>query len=315
VAIRSSSAREVEKLVAQLRAGTPVERETAVARLRIIGPRAIDRLIPLLRSGTPTVGRLSALKTLEGMNDARVVDATLPALGDADASVAVAAVAALRAWLSTPDESARVLDAFTSLALDRARPELVRLAALDALAELPRSLVQPVLQRVSGEEAMMAERLRREESTSLDQPGGIREWLALRGASAPLSEIHQLLVTMREQERGEPSAARRQDWVVARGAAHAVLAQRGSRIAMYDLRESFDAAAAPLPLDFLTAVTQVGDASCLEPLARAWSAAATDTWWRSRLKEAARAIVSREKLTRRNAIIKRVRARWPGFLD
>lgn len=101
---------------------------------------------------------------------------------------------------------------------------------------------------------------------------------------------------------------------MARAAAHHVLAQRNSRVALYDLRETFDAAHGPLPLDVLHAAALIGDASCIEPLGRAWAAAGKDLWWRDRLAETARAIVAREKLTGRHSAIRRVRERYPGFV-
>ena len=70
----------------------------------------------------------------------------------------------------------------------------------------------------------------------------------------------------------------------------------------------------PLPGDFLTAVAAVGDGSCLEPMARAWAATPGEEWWRGRLAEAAVDILRREKLTGRSAAVKRVRAKWPGFI-
>lgn len=311
--IRSSSARAVAKLLAELRDGSPVEREAAIARLRVIGARAIDRLAALVGSAAPDAARVAALSALEGIANPRARDSALEAIHDASPAVATAAVAACRPWLST--ETA-VLDALTALALDRARHELVRIAALDALSELPRPVIQPILQRLDVEDPVLAARVAgRAAAPSLDQPAGIREWLRVRGAGAPLSEIHQAIAGMRERERDEPSADRRQQWVAARGAAHAVLAQRGSRVALYDLRETFDAARAPLPIDFLQAATLAGDATCLEPLGRAWTAADKDPWWRDRLAETARAIVAREKLTARHAAVKRVRARYPRFLQ
>jgi hypothetical protein len=85
-------------------------------------------------------------------------------------------------------------------------------------------------------------------------------------------------------------------------------------VALYDLRESFDAAQSPLPLDFLFAVRTLGDASCLEPLARAWTASPREEWWRSRLAEAAAEIITRDKLTGRSAVVKRLRAKYAGFI-
>ena len=99
-----------------------------------------------------------------------------------------------------------------------------------------------------------------------------------------------------------------------RGAAHLALAHRGSRVAVYDLRESFDRASAPLPADFLAAAARVADESCLEPMARAWSAAKSEPWWRSRLMETGADVVGRLKLTGRSATLKRLRVKWPGFV-
>jgi hypothetical protein len=86
-------------------------------------------------------------------------------------------------------------------------------------------------------------------------------------------------------------------------------------VALYDSRETFDAAHEPLPLDFLAAATTLGDTATLEPLARAWTAAAArEAWWRDRLRDAAADIIRREKLSGRSAVVKRIRTRWPGFL-
>jgi hypothetical protein len=99
-----------------------------------------------------------------------------------------------------------------------------------------------------------------------------------------------------------------------RAAAHAVLAGRGSRIALYDLRETLEAAGDPLPVEFLTALTEVGDATCLEAIAAAYTKARStrgDDWWRSHLADAFRAIVKREKITKRHAVMKKIEKRWP----
>jgi len=311
VVIKSSSAREVDGLVAKLRDGSPLEREAAVARLRVIGSRAIDRLARLIRSAAPAAAHAAALKALEGIDDPRVRDVAVASLDARTPAIAAAAVAALRTRLAS-DPAA--LDAVTAIALDKNRPTAVRIAALDALSDLPRATIQPVLQHVGSDPALAA-RLAGEPSPAvLDDPAGLREWLAVRGAAAPLSEIHDAVVRIRERERNEPSARWRQEWQTARGAAHLVLAKRDSRVALYDLRETFDAAAGPLPLDFVSAVALVGDASCVEPLARSWSANANEPWWRERVAEAARAIAARAKLTARHAAVKRVRAKHPNFL-
>jgi hypothetical protein len=49
-------------------------------------------------------------------------------------------------------------------------------------------------------------------------------------------------------------------------------------------------------------------------MARAWAAAPAETWWRERLSAAADAIVHRTRLSGRSAVLKRVRAKWAGFV-
>ena len=105
-----------------------------------------------------------------------------------------------------------------------------------------------------------------------------------------------------------------------RGSLHQALAFRGSRVALYDLRETLEDAATPLPTSFLTALHVLGDASCLEPLAAAWGAAEPDRTaeglrWRQQLASALRAIAQREKITKRHAVMKKIAARWPGVSD
>ncbi len=302
----------MDALIEHLRDGSPVQREAAIARLRVIGPRAVDRLVALARSRGPDLARAAALKALEGIDEPRSREAALALMGDASAAVAAAAVNAMRPWITS---DAGVLDAITALALDKTRPAPARLAALDALAELPRPTIQPVLHHVRAEDAALADRVSGERRASaVDQPLGARDWIAKRGATAPLSEIHAMIARIRDREREESSARRRAEWQVARAAAHVALAERDSRVALYDLRETFDTATSALPLDLLNAAASIGDASCLEPMARAWARAGRELWWRDRLAHTARAIVAREKMTARSAVIKRIRARHPGFL-
>jgi HEAT repeat protein len=106
-------------------------------------------------------------------------------------------------------------------------------------------------------------------------------------------------------------AERRTDWIGARAAAHLALANRGSRLALYDLRETIESLRERIPVEFFAAVTAIGDASCLEPIATAY-ARAKDDWSRRHLVDAFRAIVGREKITRRHAAARKIEKRWPG---
>jgi hypothetical protein len=94
---------------------------------------------------------------------------------------------------------------------------------------------------------------------------------------------------------------------------HQHLASRGSRLALYDLREALEGATGPLPVGFLSAAAVIGDTSCLTPLARAWvESGHDDRWWRDHVAEAFGAIVAREALTRRHPALKLILERWPS---
>jgi hypothetical protein len=104
----------------------------------------------------------------------------------------------------------------------------------------------------------------------------------------------------------------------ARAAAHLALAERGSRLALYDLRESLNGTAR-LPVEFVAALSLVGDAGCLEAIAGAYARAseagrARDDWWRQHLAGAFVTIARREKVTKRHAAMKKIEKRWKSAL-
>ena len=66
-------------------------------------------------------------------------------------------------------------------------------------------------------------------------------------------------------------------------------------------------------MEFLAALSLIGDASCVEAIASA-HAKAKDAWWRDHLARAFRDIVVREKLTKRHAAIKKIEKRAPETL-
>jgi len=275
-----------------------------VARLRVMGVRALPHLTTLLESSAPPAVRAAAFSVLESFDDPRVIALAQRALQDGDADVALAAIGVLRGWL-TREDGTRALDAVSAAALDKRRDGAVRLAALDALSELPPELVAPIRERAPVDGG---------DRPALDDPSSLGAWLAEHGATAPLSALHAAVTGAREREEADTLTRRRDEWTRMRGAAHLALAHRGSRVAVYDLRESFDRARTPLPADFLAAAARVGDESCLEPMARAWAGAKGEPWWRSRLMETAADVVARLKLTARHATLRRVRDKWPGFV-
>jgi hypothetical protein len=230
---------------------------------------------------------------------------------------------------------AAAVDRLATVLLDRTRHVTPRIAALRALRELEPATIAPILASLADDpnatiraetgsdggtsgggtlnpDALVAEAGRR---GLPDDPAAVRRALSQSSASAPLPALLRVVERVREREGSEPPAVRDQ-WRLTRAAAHVALANRGSRLALYDLRESLETAKAPLPVEFLAAVTQVGDGTCLEAIAAAYARARPkDAWWRDQLARAFRDIVARERLTRRHAVMKRIEKRWPGVLD
>ena len=145
-----------------------------------------------------------------------------------------------------------------------------------------------------------------------DDAQSVRQMLVGSGKSTALPVLVRLVDRIRERESAE-APNQRAAWTAARALAHLVLARRGSRVALYDLRESLEQASDPLPVDALAALSLIGDSSCLEPIASSY-ARSTDAWWKDHLTDVFRAIVDRERLTKRHAKIKRIEKRWKPAL-
>jgi hypothetical protein len=295
---------DIDRLIADLQSSDSIRRDAAVARLRILGDRALPRLIDLVAGHESASIRALALDALEGLDDVRTIDVAFDALGDGDIDVVIAALGVLRRWV-TEETGTRLLDAITAITVDRSRDARVRVAALAALADLPEHLVRPIRDQAPPPESA---------GPSLDDPVQVREWIQAYGAGATLSTLHELVTRTRGREHAESSARLRSEWLQARGRAHQALAKRDSLVALYDVRETFEAATSALPQSFLSTAAALGDASCLEPLARAWAAAGKDLNWKHQLSTTAAAIMRREKLSGRSAAIKKLRANFPGFV-
>ena len=331
LAIRASSSKQIDALIAGLSADSGVTRETAVARLTLLGARATDRLIAAAQGGGSPDSQAAAWRALEGIGDARALEPALAALAERHLPPAVGAAAAGVARLHLRGaRGARAVDRLAAVLLDRARHETVRLAALRALKELEPATIAPIVvslvddpsaairaeatvkdPRAMKGEADAATLLARAADGNLpDDPGALRQALSREGADMSLPRLLRIVERVREREGAEP-ARLRDEWRWARAAAHVALAGRKSRLALYDLRESLDGARTPLPVEFLTALSMIGDASCLESIAGA-HAKAKDAWWRRHLADAFYTIVQREKLTSRHAIMKKIQKRWPA---
>ena len=328
--IKASAASEIRQLIAALAAEDEVRREAAIARLAVLGPRAVDRLIAAYESTVERETRIAILRALESVADRRMVPLARQALSNGG-DLGVAAASALRGLLDSPHgpAAADALDALVATALDPGADRRVRLASFEALQDMPagvRARVTEALQAdpdpglkaravdlprdTAAAEAVWQDAL---EGRLPDAPALLREAAQTRAQAAALSALQKLIDAVRAREGSVRAQAKRTEWQAVRGALHQALALRGSRVAVYDLRETIEAARGPVPISFLAALHVVGDASCLEPLAAAYSRAGQqdDARWRHQVGEAFHAIARREKVTRRHAVMKRIQSRWP----
>lgn len=302
-----------------------VRREAAIARLAVIGPRASEHLLQECASAPPRA-KAGMLRALEAAADPRALPIARTALDDHDEDVAIAAVGMLRSLLGDAQVSRDALDALVARALDQQQPTAIRSAALDALRDAPADVQAPVFATLANDPsfAMSARTAAVAAPAGTDlwreitegrlgaSPSAVKAAVAAHRASARLTELQQLVDRLHARERQESDEAAREAWRAVRGAVHQALAHRGSRLALYDLRDSL-LSSERLPVAFLAALEDVGDASCLEPLAAAYdeSSRSGDMWWREHVAAAFRAIVQREALTRRHMVMKRLIARWP----
>lgn len=329
--IKRSSAAEGARLLETLFSGDGVAREAAAARLAILGARVVDRLTATL-GGLPQPAHVVAvLDVLERIGDPRGAVAAEPLLDDPREVVAAAAVAVVRRALQAegPETAARAMDALVRAASNPARPEPVRALARDALADLPVDVLASLRRRwpdlpeprVEAESAAPpAQAVDAGALTTWADGSGrelsadeIRQVVARDGAGLPLPVLHRTIERLRALEAGAvPGAAR--DWLAVRGVVHQVLADRGSRVALYDLRESLERNAASLTVHMLAALGGLGDASCLEPVATAW-AHTPDPWLKEQLRDVFATIAEREGITRRHAVLKRIGAHHSALVE
>jgi hypothetical protein len=331
--IRPSASADVRQLIDALSVTDEVKRESAVARLAVIGARATEQILTHYPSATPAA-RAGMLRAFEAIGDPRALPLARGALSDASADTALAAIGVLRAFLTSAQAAhARdALDAVVATALDSSRPAALRLAALDALRVLPADVGDAVRKNLSddkdpdvrtraaspvtraGQGTPASDEAVWREAVAGRLPGSpspLKHALAARRTAAPLTELQHLVDHLRTREQRE-TAERREEWRALRGAVHQALAARNSRLALYDLRDSL-LDPDRLPVAFLAAIEEIGDATCLETLAAAYEASSRsgDAWWREHVATAFRAIMLREGLTRRHAAVKRMMTRWP----
>ena len=311
--------------------------EAAIARLAIIGRPALRQVVQRLADADST-HQPRLLRVLERIGDPGTLGVIRPLLIHAEPEVAAAAVDAMGALLDARDTlvAAAALDALTGILLDTTRDDAVRLRAFEAIgnagdrsetydadvieplrAQLRRDPSATIRDAVSGPGANPAaaevpavEQL--EAAANGDLPAApevLRQAVAALGGDAPLTVLHKVIERVRVRETAAV-ADELDAWRVVRATTHLALAARGSRLAVYDLRESVEALGAQTPVGMLSALQQVGDVSVLEALADA-HAGTTNAWFRGQLVGIFRAIVAREKITKRHAAMKKLAARLP----
>jgi hypothetical protein len=335
--IKASAAAEVTALVKALAgaAADPraprendVQREAAVARLSVIGGRAIDKLHRAYAATTDLGTRLAILRTLEAIPDQRNLPLAADALA-AGGDVAVAAIGVLRALLTTEGGAAgtEALEALVTTAVAASDDRRLRVAALDALSDVPGNVRARVAHALGAEAEGAAgagkpDDVDRQQAAGWedaldgrlpDAPQALRDVVSARAAAAPLNSLRKLIDAVHGRETGA-DASSREGWRALRGSLHQSLALRGSRVALYDLRESIPTGGEPLPPSFLAALHVIGDETCLDPLAAAW-ASARDERWRHQLAGAFKAIASRERVSKRHAAARRILARVPAAVE
>jgi hypothetical protein len=329
VVIRASAASEIRALVLALGGTDEVMCEAAIARLAVIGSRAVDRLIAAYDDHRDTRARLAILRALEAIGDPRAIQVAQQALA-AGGDLSGAGAGLLRALLDSrnADVSTTAFDTLVGAIVDPGASPRTRAAALDALQDMPVAVRARVAAAVESDTLPM-ERARRladpadadllwadaVEGRMPDDAAALKPVLQARGTSASLAELQKMIDRSRGKESDARAPAEGAGWMDLRGALHRVLALRGSKIGLYDLRESFAGATGPLPVAFLAAMQVLGDASCLEPIAAAYRrAGADDTWWRQQLAAVFREICKRERITKRHGVLKRVAARCPALV-
>jgi hypothetical protein len=330
--IKRSSHQQIDVLIADLASPRAATRESAIARLTVIGARAVERLdqVAVDARTSPPV-RVAALKALESIGDPRSVLVATRLIDDSSEDIAIAAISVARAFLPT-SESADIVDRLATLALNRKKPPAVRLAAIGALSELRPQTIKPLFEKLKTDpDAAVAAAVHRgrswqriartasedgaERLEAIDgEPAKLRAILIDSAERIPISTLHQLIQGLRDREESEP-AGRRNDLIAARAAAHAALARQKSRVALYDIRETLEKAERPLPIDFLAALETIGDAQSLEAIAAAYARASKaprrDDVWMRQLRVTFQAIAARDKITGRHAVMKKVQHRWP----
>jgi hypothetical protein len=292
----------------------------------------VPHLLDGFRRSPSPVAQASILKVLESTRDRRGLALAIDALSATprEPAVAIAALNLLGAFLD--DDSTQAIEALGAIVTDPDRRDLERLAAWQVLERMPERILAPLRTRLAKDKSpALRRRLTAAKTTALSRepaldpaeflqmaasggaidPAMLKDALAAGGDRAPLTVLHRLVEVARIRETEARADADRHEWRVARGTVHLALAHRASRVAVYDVRDTIASATGSLPADFVAAAALVGDSGCLEAIADALARVPArvdreEQDWRDRLYDAARAIITRERLSRRHAAARRL---------
>ena len=318
----------LDALVVQLAAPDPIVRESAAARLTVQGARAVPLLRDLVvASDKPAVARAVALRTLGDIDRPAAVDAAAGAVAGSDVALARAAIDLLGdVALQTDDRSAAdsALEQIARLVLEPSLGDPRRLALIEAIDQLPDAVKAPLIDALATDPSPAVVARAGLEAPTVPR-GALVRWsddghlpleadtltqaLARDGARVPITVLQRLIDRVRAHER---TAVDAEAWRQARGRLHEALAQRGSRLALYDLRETLEDRSRSVDEAFLAAAHAIGDVTCLEAVAVRWIQAGDDDSLRDRFDRLFHAIVTRERLRRRSPAIVTLLKRHPA---
>ena len=327
-----SRSRETQALVARLSSARAAEREAAVARLLVLGPRALPAALAAL-PGSGSELRLCVLDLLEHTGDARARAAVMALCGDRNGLVArralallsrypepKAAATAARVLCGGPADrrvsAARALCALhgrglvealeplLDVILDEAEDEGFRreaLASLHAVDPKTAATLRAKLARGVGPlarpEALPALHTALERATDPKTLGALADAIGRLRSPTSIPVLSHALKRLRDL----PSRAGGEAQAEAISRLHLALAALDSRIALFDLRERLLAGPRLAATTLLEAAEQIGDASLVPALARIH---AEERTLRTRSATVFAAIVARERLRPRSAALR-----------
>jgi hypothetical protein len=272
--IHPSTAADVDRLIAELGSTEPIRRETASARLAVIGVRAVEKLHRASLDEAASIdARTAALGALAAIADPRSFETAARLAESEIAGIFAAAIDVLGSIARVKDRrSLKAFEWLTATTLRTDASDERRLAALNALAGLSDRQVAPIYAalRHDANAEIAAGVLRHAGSRELtldriadeglpDEPVLVSAVAREEGRAVRVTTVRRVIERVRARER--ETQEKRVEWRSVRGKLHQLLAERASRLALYDLRETLEAAAAPLPVGFLAAAALIGDAA------------------------------------------------------